>query len=237
MSEDVVEGDAQSQPAPNTPRDGSEEGSNNETPSVPLVHSAGQLTTTPDPQDTPFKPPVKTFAFGDDPAPLSSPDNDAPLDPIESEQHFPQNSRKEDPVGKAARKKVLVSELNAWKAKFTEANGVAPTKADMRADPEIFPVYEEYEGLGGKKKKKDKGNEEEVPEKKKKKKKGEGGGEDAARKKQVVKELNAWKAEYEKQNGVAPTKKNMKTNPEIKQLYEEYTAILSAQKQDNIDPV
>eukprot|EP01059_Diplonema_ambulator_P032427 TRINITY_DN6350_c1_g1_i2.p1 TRINITY_DN6350_c1_g1~~TRINITY_DN6350_c1_g1_i2.p1 ORF type:complete len:928 (+),score=313.13 TRINITY_DN6350_c1_g1_i2:35-2785(+) len=101
-----------------------------------------------------------------------------------------------------ARRAELVNTLNAWKAEFAEKHGREPSKKDIKTDPVIAPVYEEYSGLG--------------KEKKEKK---------LDRKKEVVKELNAWKAAYEAEHGRQPKKKDM-MGSEVRELYAEYLEIM-----------
>ena len=145
-----------------------------------------------------------------------------------------------------------MAQLNAWKAAYAEEHGKAPTKKAILRDDGIRAVYDEYEALGGGKKRKKQVQAQPQPQPQppapspQEGNEGDGGGPHeepsasetakrerkavAARKKAVVAQLNAWKAAYTEEHGEAPTKKQLRTDPSIRTLYEEYVEIGSVQK-------
>ena len=108
-----------------------------------------------------------------------------------------------------SRKNALAAQLNTWKASYTETHGSAPTKSSLRNDPSISSVYAEYEQVMKelKESKQDKVKKKKTP----------------SRKAVVIKQLNEWKANFEKEHGKVPTKKDMNTgDDDIRTLYSEY---------------
>jgi len=116
------------------------------------------------------------------------------------------------------RKKQLGKELNAWKAKWAdEHDGEQPTHADIEADETIAPVYHEYKQLQAARRQSVSASRADSVEPHK-------------RKKQLGKELNAWKAKFEAENGRKPTSGDIAENREIAAMYEEYQVLKSESK-------
>lgn len=113
------------------------------------------------------------------------------------------------------RKKQLHKELDAWKEQFMADNGREPTEQDLEADADIWAVHQEFTQL-----------KEQRRRSTRRKSSVSAGGMSA---KQLAKQLNAWKHEFEEEQGRKPTMTDIEANEEVFDLYQRYQAAKAAE--------
>ncbi|KAJ9455265.1 hypothetical protein DIPPA_09557 [Diplonema papillatum] len=147
------------------------------------------------------------------------------------------------------RRAVLAQQLNEWKKAFAAENGRPPSKKDIKRDPAVAALFQEYEAAkaGAKAEAGDPHGvasdcdqtsaADRTPEARPPRGEGSDAGAsprkaEKQRRADVSRRLNEWKQSFAAENGRPPSKKDIKQDPEIFALFQEYEASRSKAKSE-----